>query len=432
VRGLRTIRTRLLIWFVFAIVLAFTSSALVVGCSRPEAFTTGTEVMAKNVATRVASQWDNPKAAEAYVAQFREVTGLDATLERDPGKLPRHLQRAVRRGHAFAPHGADSIYVPIVKHDRIVGAVQMDRYGGGLRPRPLWPIALALAAALAVLFLAASYVSNRLARPLESLANTAQRFGEGDLRARAESSANQPKRWMPDEVRNVAVSFDKMAERVEATVRGQRELLAAISHELRSPLGRARVALEIARDKAPGAHMDAIERQLGEVDAILGDLLAVTRAGLADLRREKVVLAAWLRERIAAEPTPPDIELETDLEATEVEIDAPLLGRAIHNLFANARAHGHPEDQPLRVRAMRKEARIEIVVRDDGPGFPPEFLPRAFEPFERGDSARVRVGGGGTGLGLALVRRIAEAHGGAAIARNVPGGAEVAIELPAV
>lgn len=431
---LRSLRSRLLFWFFGAIALAFVSSALVVGCSRPEAFTTGTEVMAHTMAARVAARWDDPKAVEAYLAEFRDVTGLDATLVRDPAHVPPPVRRAVRRGAAFSPHGPENIYVPVLRHGKIVGAVQMDRYGGGLRPRPLWPILLGLAAAFAILVLAASYVGSRLARPLERLALTANRLGAGDLAARAAGGAVG--RWEPDETKKLAEAFDKMADRVEATVRGQRELLGAISHELRSPLGRARVALEIARDRSGGElkTLDTVDRQLTEIDAIVGDLLAVTRAGLADLRREPVSLDRWLVERAQAEPTPPSVEVDVRaIAGLSLQVDAALLGRAVHNLLANARAHGHPDHAPLQLAAERRGDRVSVVVRDAGPGFPPEFLPRAFEPFERGDRSRSRTAGGGTGLGLALVRRIVEAHGGVAFARNRGdgGGAEVGFDLPA-
>src|SRR5262249_7120289 len=152
---------------------------------------------------------------------------------------------------------------------------------------------LGLAAAMLVIVVAAGHVSNQLARPLERLGETAARFGGGDLAFRTEV-AGAPKRWVASEGHGGAVSFNEMAARVGGTRRRQRALPGAISHELRSPLGRARVALEIARDRAtddalpesrrsPAPQLAVIERELGEVDAILGDLLAVTRAGLADL-----------------------------------------------------------------------------------------------------------------------------------------------------
>jgi signal transduction histidine kinase len=300
---------------------------------------------------------------------------------------------------------------------------------------------LALVLVLTVLSLMAGRVANLLARPLEQLAHASDRFGGGDLTFRADLGRKQ--RWVAAEVRDVAVRFNRMADRVEAMVRGQRELLGAISHELRSPLGRARVALEIARDRLPPAGQEArgpatalddIERQLLAVDAILGDLLDVTRAGLADLRKETRPFLLWLSDRIGEQPSPPPVTLRAapDVQAVALPFDAKLLGRVVHNLLVNARAHGHPEAVPLDVSVVRAGAILRVVVRDRGAGFPAGFVERAFEPFIRGDASRARpTAGAGYGLGLTIVRRIVEAHGGAAFARNAAGGgAEVGFDLP--
>lgn len=441
-RGPRTLRTRLFLWFFSAILVAFATSALVVGCTRPEAFTTGAEVLARNVSTQLATTWDDPNATDAFVDEVRRVTGFEVRLFRDPTKLPSNVKRVALRGGAFAPNGPERVFVPIVRSGDLVGALQMERYGGGFRPAPLWRLGLGLLAAMLVIIVAAGHVSNQLARPLERLGEAADRFGAGDLAFRTDI-ADASKRWVASEVHGVAVAFNGMARRVEATVRGQRELLGAISHELRSPLGRARVALEIARDRvsddaapesrrSPIAQLGEIEKQLGEVDAILGDLLAVTRAGLADLRKAPVAIVPWLRERAAEESAEGRIEIDAGDVGDDVlvQADAALLSRALHNLVANARAHGHPEGAPLAIAVRTEAASLTFAVRDHGPGFAPDFLSRAFEPFVRGDASRARVGGGGTGLGLALVRRIAEAHGGTAEARNVEGGAEVTVALP--
>jgi signal transduction histidine kinase len=363
---------------------------------------------------------------------------------RDPRKLPRRVHHIAERGGAIAPEGPQHIFIPVVRGGTLLGALEMDRFGP--RPAPPWPwwrLVLALALVHAVLSVLAGRVSDLLSRPLERLAHAADRVGSGELSFRTD--VDQGRRWVAAEVRNVAVAFNRMADRVEAMVRGQRELLGAISHELRSPLGRARVALEIARDRlgtddgtspappgapaerSPARALDDVETQLTSVDAILRDLLDVTRAGLADLRKERRPFVEWVRARIAEEPTPPLIELDASPEARETQLafDGALLGRAVHNLLENARAHGHPEAEPLAVVVSRQDANggatLRVEVRDRGPGFAQGLAERAFEPFVRGEASRARpTEGAGYGLGLAIVRRVVEAHGGRVFARNAP------------
>lgn len=438
----RTLRSRLFLWFVGAILLAIFTTVLVAGTTRPEAVT-GAEAMARNVATRLSSDWEDPEAARAYVAEVRDVTGFDVRLVRDPHKLPPRVHAAARHGAAIVPENPQHIFVPVVRDGQLAGALEMEKFG----PRPTalqwWRFALGLVLVGGVLSVMAGRIANLLAKPLEKLAYAADRFGAGDLAFRAD--ARRPRRWVALEVHEVAVAFNRMADRVEAIVRGQRELLGAISHELRSPLGRARVALEIARDRlpeeagerSPRGALDDVEKQLGAVDGILGELLDVTRAGLADLRTEKRPLVTWLRERIAQEPPPPpaiELDVAPDVVDAAPAFDAALLARAFHNLLVNARAHGHPVDAPIAVRVTRADGeRVRIVVRDRGPGFAPGVAERAFEPFVRGDSARSRpTEGAGYGLGLAIVKRVIEAHGGRVFARNADpgGGAEVGFDLP--
>jgi signal transduction histidine kinase len=282
------------------------------------------------VATRLAATWDDPEATRAYLGEVRDVTGFDVRLVHDAHKLPPHVRRVAERGGAIAPDGPLHIFVPVLRGGELAGALEMERFG----PRPLawgwWRFALALLLVLVVLSAMAGRVANQIALPLERLAHAADRFGGGDLAFRTDVAGGM-RRWVAREVRDVAVSFNRMAERVEAMVRGQRELLGAISHELRLAL-------------------DDVETQLGAVDSVLGDLLDVTRAGLADLRKENRGIVEWIRGKIAEEPKPPAITLSAPgCEDLSLPFDPILLARVVHNLLVNARAHGHPVDAPIDV-----------------------------------------------------------------------------------
>jgi two-component system, OmpR family, sensor kinase len=428
-RRLRRLQVRLLGWFLGAIVLAIGASVLVAMLTSTEN-DNPTRVVSKHVQRKLARTWDDPVATDQYVAELRETTGLDMRVRRGVDLFPVGRRFRGNNGIVFEDGVA---YVPVVKNGEIVGALEL-RTGA---PAPQWwRVVVALGAALLVLGGVAGRVSKRLARPLEHLAQTAERFGSGDLTART-GIEQLPRRWVAEEVRDVGRAFDGMADRIARVVLEQRELLAAISHELRSPLGRARIAVEIARDRpAPGAALDDIERQLVEMDSILGDLLASARAGLADVRLEEQALVPWLRKRVATEKDGPiEMNVSEAAEAARVKIDAALLGRALHNLFANAWNHGHPKDRPLEVTVALVGPSVRVAVRDHGPGFSATVLPRAFEPFVTGTDAARSPGAHGMGLGLSLVRRIVEAHGGTAAAVNVAEGelvtgAEVAFVLP--
>jgi signal transduction histidine kinase len=416
------------------------TSSLVVFATRPEQGNVA-DAVARNVAAELGRIWDDEDAARGYLAEVRRVTGLDAHLVRDPRRLPPRVFRMAERGSSIVPDGFRHVFVPVMRAGAVVGALEISRSGLAWAPGAWWRFVLALLLVLGVLMTMAGIIADQLARPLERLADAADRFGGGDLKARTRA-AGATGRWVAREVLEVATSFNRMADRVEAMVRSQRELLGAISHELRSPLGRAHVALEIARDRLeaePGSRpastsLDEVEAQLGQVNAILGDLLDVARTGLTDLRKEKLDLAAWLRAELAKEPTPPAVDLVVDPSAGGLELvfDPSLLARVIHNLLENARTHGHPPDRAIEVRIAREGPMARIVVRDRGPGLPPGFADQAFEPFVRAEPSRTRpAAGSGSGLGLAIVRRVVEAHSGRVHARNAEGGgAEIRVELP--
>jgi two-component system OmpR family sensor kinase len=428
---LRRLRTRLLLWFLAAIVVAAATSASMIWLMRTDWFMPG-QAAARTMGPHLAEIWTDEAACDAYVSEMRASTGIDYRLRRHPDKLP-HF---VHANTIFSDDMRGNFFISVEKDEVLLGAVEYH-----IAPRGRWwRLAISLLAMGVVLAFAAVFVAGDLARPLERVASAAERLGAGHLRTRVRKPGEKGSSTY--EINQVAEAFDTMADKVEQMVQGQRELLGAISHELRSPLGRARIALEIARErmdadpKAAARSISEIDGQLTEVDSILGDLLAVTRAGLTDLQSDTVTLVPWLRGRVAAEAKGGDVELdaEDDMNGRTAKVDAPLLDRALHNLIANARAHGHPADAPLEVSISYADRNAVVAVRDRGPGFSEEILPRAFEPFVRADVARSPRESSqvsSTGLGLALVKRIIEAHGGTVFARNRDGGgAEVGFRLP--
>jgi signal transduction histidine kinase len=254
-------------------------------------------------------------------------------------------------------------------------------------------------------------------RPLVELERVAREIGEGKLSSRAAI------RGRDDELGVVAEAINDMAARIEKQLAAQRELLATVSHEMRTPLAHLRVLVELAREELADGHVaDEMERELVEADALIGQLLASSQLDVAALRltpleANEVARRAADRAGLPAGALAPAPEGDVRFDG-----DATLLARALANLLDNARKHGGGATA-LRVR--RGERSVTFEVEDHGPGFQGVDPARAFESYSRGE------GGGGLGLGLALVRRIAAAHRGSAGAENLAGGgALVRIELP--
>src|SRR6185312_6027176 len=197
-------------------------------------------------------------------------------------------------------------------------------------------------------------------------------------------------------------------------VKGQKELLANVSHELRSPLARIRVALELLpRDAKNEARLRDVEADLIELDRLIEDVLTTTRLGAGGLPAhlgpvDVAQLFAQLVERAAHDPlTAGKTVRASSGEGIVVTADGALVRRALWNLVENAAKYGAP---PIELSAERDGQMVALRVKDAGPGIAPEERERVFEPFYRGDKARTP--GSGFGLGLTLARRVAEAHGG--------------------
>lgn len=268
----------------------------------------------------------------------------------------------------------------------------------------------------------------RLGLPVHQLRDVVTRFGTGDLSARTRSKRK-------DELGDLARAFDQMAERIETLLVAERRLLQDVSHELRSPLARLRVSLELARASAqPAAALDRVEREVQRLSELVNSLLEVTRAEGDPLTRssDRVELQPLLEEivdgcRIEAEQR----ECAIDLFVKEPIVcpgDRELLHRAVENVLRNAIRHA-PERTTVDVDMVPDGSAAVVQIRDYGPGVPEEELSRLFEPFYRVETHRSRDNGG-VGLGLSIANRAVQIHHGEITARNAHPGLLVELRLP--
>ena len=290
-----------------------------------------------------------------------------------------------------------------------------------------WMLGLAGLVVMAVLF----PVARRLTQRLEALQRGVQRWGEGDLSARLPEGGQ-------DEVADLSRRFNAAAERVQslmasqaALLQSQKSLLANASHELRSPLARIRMAVELSGTQGSPAARDEIQRSITELDQLVDEILLASRldAREADIGTvESVDLIGLLAEECAR------VGAVFELPEGTGEVVVPgvvkLLRRAVRNLLENAVRHGRRTGHAEVVAQLSLEGGYAVLHIDDrGPGVPPDQRERIFEPFYRLPGASEREGG--VGLGLALVRQIAARHGGSVACDNREGGgARFTLRLP--
>jgi signal transduction histidine kinase len=268
------------------------------------------------------------------------------------------------------------------------------------RPPPFAPFGLLLTLGLLALAVAvgAYPVVRRVTRRIERLKSSVEALGAGNLAARVEVSGR-------DEVAALAASFNRSAERIERLVAAHKQLLANASHELRSPLARIRMAVEMLQQDAKPQVRAEIERDIAELDALVDEILVASRLDAVDgiETREDVDLLALAAEECAR------ADATLDGAPATVRGDPRLLRRLIRNLLENARRYGEGSAIEVNLKS-RAEGHVALTVCDRGPGVPEAERERIFEPFYRPSGAR--EGQGGAGLGLALVRQIARKHGG--------------------
>jgi two-component system sensor histidine kinase RstB len=292
-------------------------------------------------------------------------------------------------------------------------------------------ILLVLGAIVAAVITTRLLLAAPQARQLRRLEDAARRISAGELEVRAEVSPGGA-------VGSLAARLNFMAERVESLLDEQRQLIRAISHELRTPTARIRFGLEnlaMARNSTDRERrIAAIDEDLVKLEELVEELLIYTRTGAATrvLNRETILVTPVVGRMVERmKRLRPELSLAVDAprgEGSRVDADARHFERAIQNLLTNAIRYA---ERRVLVAVRDRRSRVIVEVRDDGPGVPPGQRARIFEPFARVDQSRSRSSGG-AGLGLALVKRIMEIHGGGVeVGDAEEGGARFSTDWPA-
>jgi signal transduction histidine kinase len=465
----RSLFLKIFLWFGAAMLTMIAITFVMVELNRPEPFGPTSHRTPDLILTGYAQvavelyERDGQSSLAAYMEQLRRATRIHAVLfgsrldelsgRRNPDgalELARRVMQTQGSGlvreessqliaqHVKTPRGDQYVWVarmpshpPLLSQDHVAHLIGMLLIGGAF----------------------CYWLARYLTAPVTTLRRATNELASGNLKARVGPSLGKRR----DELASLAADFDLMAEQIESLLKAQRRLLGDISHELRSPLARLNVALELARQRGGPGATSALQRIQHEAECLnemIGQLLALTRLETSgrEITKNGFDLARLVR----------DIADDADFEARSrnrsVRLGSPdscmmtgcqeLLRPAIENVIRNA-VHYTSENTEVEIdikkidtssngRSRRSSVEIqnrgeiyaEIVVRDHGMGVPEDALTEIFRPFYRVDDARDRASGG-TGLGLAITERAVRLHGGTVTAINAPdGGLIVTIRLP--
>ena len=287
--------------------------------------------------------------------------------------------------------------------------------------------------ALLITALVSGWLARSVTRPIADLQRAAQALAAGQLDTQVAAST----RARGDEIGRLGIAFDSMARDLRALLESRERLLRDVSHELRSPLARMRLAIGLAQrpDADTRAQLARLETEIGRLDALIGGILDVSRldSGERLLAREPLDLAMLIQRLVddaRFEAAAPGITVAWQgPESLQVRADPHWLAAAVENVLRNALRHSPPGSRVEVTLRHGTSGGIDIEVRDEGNGVPPESLERIFEPFYRVDAPRP-AGDTGVGLGLAIAARAIRAHGGRIAARNLAPGLCVTLSLP--
>lgn len=259
--------------------------------------------------------------------------------------------------------------------------------------------------------LAAYAVLQRLLRPLRSLHEGVTRLSEGHL------DVALPNRTR-DEFGVLTEAFNQMVDRIRDMLRARDQLLLDVSHELRSPLTRMKVALALLPE---GGKKQSLANDVSEMEAMITELLELERLREGHgIRTRRQDLASLLREMVESfQDRPPGVHL-APLSEVVLEIDPDRIRTVLRNLLDNAIKYSLSDSKPVEISVIDQGETVMVRVTDDGPGIPATDLPQLFEPFFRVDRSRSKKTGG-YGLGLSICKRVMEAHGGGIAVSNNPG-----------
>ncbi|MCO4773369.1 MAG: HAMP domain-containing histidine kinase [Deltaproteobacteria bacterium] len=375
-----------------------------------------------------ASLPDDPAAIPEVLQERAEGLGVRLALYDAGGEListtdpdiPAPSEQDGDRRWMRANDGPWVVAVQLEDGRTLVGG-PLRHFNGGGKLHLLLPVGL-----LAFLALLSMPLARRVTRRLERLQEGVETLGSGDLSARVVIEGT-------DEVARLASSFNRAAERIEELVKRQQRMLASASHELRSPLARLRMAVDLLSDGettlSDARRAELMRRahtDVAELDGLIEDLLLVGRLGAADAeaqRRDRIDLYALTAEEAAR------FGLEVDGHPAPLDADERALKRMLRNLLENAEKHGGGKEITLSVEPV--DGMVRVTVADRGPGVPEGEREQIFTPFHRASDHREGADGG-VGLGLALVREIARAHGGdAKYAPREGGGSCFIVDLAA-
>jgi signal transduction histidine kinase len=323
------------------------------------------------------------------------------------GRGGRHWRHRMHRHHAQFSYSlsarliATFIVLALLAGGIVYGA-QTHSYGA------LWAVPLML------LVIGAAFATvGRLIWPLRALSRAAEAYGRGDFSMRVPV-------FRGDEIGELTHRFNQMATDIQAMLDGKRALLLAMSHELRSPLTRARLHAELIEE---GASKEALLKELGEMRELISALLESERlgGGHSALQLQDVDLTALVS---GLEGVQTKVE-----QVPTLQLDAMRVQLLLRNLVENAKRHNDEQAGPVVVSLKREEQGVRLIVRDHGPGVPAEALEHLGEPFYRPDASRSRASGG-VGLGLSLCKLIAKAHGSELELRNASPGLEASVLFP--